>query len=303
MFLFRALAFYIASDWLVGPRIIKPVMAWVGSYTGLVNDHQTHLLSSGRAIIFDTVVLSTVLLTVALLICTERSPLQNFSLSLLLRRNGLAGGDGYWKRLFGFGALLGGGLATTILVGLGLAGMMRMQSNHQNLATSFRHQLLLAFASLAAGLTEEVSYRGYAQYALERGLSFWPAATLTSIWFGWSHYGEGDPLFGALSVAVWGVVSCLALRVTGNLAMSIGFHAMWNYVENGIFGVSDSSFIFGGAWMRTVPHGPAVLTGASVGPEGSIIFFLANALMIAGLLFWHSHSMASQRRLDSREVK
>lgn len=109
---------------------------------------------------------------------------------------------------------------------------------------------------------------------------------MTSAWFGWSHYGEGVPLIGALSVAEWGLFSCLALRATGNLALSIGFHSTWNYMENAIFGVSDSSFIFRGSLARTKPHGPAWATGGSVGPEGSALFMAANAAMIVGLVIW-----------------
>ena len=133
------------------------------------------------------------------------------------------------------------------------------------------------------GLSEEFLFRGYAQYTLARGIGFWPAAVSLSLVFGAAHLrNPGEGMVGALNVAVTGLVFAFALRRTGNLWLAVAWHACFDFGETFLFSVPDSGFVFDHHLSNAVLHGPAWLTGGTVGPEGSVFGFLT--MGISGLV-------------------
>jgi len=135
--------------------------------------------------------------------------------------------------------------------------------------------LLWAIAFVLVGLSEEFMFRGYAQYTLARGIGFWPAAVVLSLVFGAAHLrNPGEGIVGALNVAVTGLVFAFALRRTGNLWLAVGWHACFDFGETFLFSVPDSGFVFDHHLSNALLHGPVLLTGGTVGPEGSVFGFL-----------------------------
>ena len=135
--------------------------------------------------------------------------------------------------------------------------------------------LLWAVAFLLVGFSEEFMFRGYVQYTLTRGIGFWPGAACLSLLFGAAHLkNPGEGIVGALNVAVTGMVFAFALRRTGNLWLAVGWHAAFDFGETFLFSVPDSGFVFDHHLSNAVLHGPAWLTGGTVGPEGSVFGFL-----------------------------
>jgi hypothetical protein len=138
---------------------------------------------------------------------------------------------------------------------------------------------LWAAAFVLVGLSEEFSFRGYTQYTLARGVGFWPAAVCLSLAFGAVHLrNPGEGLLGAADVAVTGLVWAFALRRTGSLWLAVGWHASFDFGETFLFSVPDSGFVFDHHLSNAVLHGPAWLTGGTVGPEGSIFSFVTLAI-------------------------
>ena len=134
---------------------------------------------------------------------------------------------------------------------------------------------LWAVVFVFVGLSEEFLFRGYAQYTLARGIGFWPAAACLSLVFGAVHLrNPGEGIVGALNVAVTGMVFAFALRRTGNLWLAVGWHAAFDFGETFLFSVPDSGNVFDHHLSNAVLHGPAWLTGGTVGPEGSVLGFL-----------------------------
>jgi len=132
-----------------------------------------------------------------------------------------------------------------------------------------------ALAFLFVGLSEEFLFRGYIQYALGRSIGFWPAAFLLSLSFGAIHLrNPGEGIVGVASVAVTGLVFAFALRRTGNLWLAVGWHASFDFGETFLFSVPDSGVLYDKHLSVAALHGPAWLTGGSVGPEGSVFSFL-----------------------------
>ncbi|HKW63673.1 MAG TPA: type II CAAX endopeptidase family protein [Candidatus Acidoferrum sp.] len=141
--------------------------------------------------------------------------------------------------------------------------------------------LLWAVAFLLVGFSEEFMFRGYVQYTLTRGIGFWPGAVCLSLLFGAIHLrNPGEGLVGAADAAVAGLVWAFALRRTGSLWLTVGWHACFDFGETFLFSVPDSGYMFDHHLSNAVLHGPAWLTGGTVGPEGSAFGFLTMGLSV-----------------------
>ena len=137
------------------------------------------------------------------------------------------------------------------------------------------HILLFTFV----GFFEEFMFRGYMQYTLGDGIGFWPAAILLSLGFGAVHLGNpNEGPVGAASVALVGLFFAFTLYRTGNLWYAVGLHASFDWGETFLFSVPNSGLVMQGHLSNSLLHGPKWLTGANIGPEGSIFCFLTMAL-------------------------
>lgn len=165
---------------------------------------------------------------------------------------------------------------------------------------------LLKFAAfwglffLLVGFYEEFHFRGYTLFTLFAGLdfrwlkgpansvqsgnsdtlSFWSAAALLSVYFGGVHlFNPGENLTGVLAVAFIGLFFCLTVRRTGSLWFAVGFHAAFDWGETYLYSVPDSGTMAPGHLLSSSFHGPAWLTGGTVGPEGSVLVFVMIAVL------------------------
>jgi len=143
----------------------------------------------------------------------------------------------------------------------------------------WRYAFIWGVVFLSVGLLEEFLFRGYAQFTLATGLNFWPAATILSAAFGAVHISNsGEDIVGAVSVFVVGMFFCMTLRRTGNLWFAVGLHAAFDWGETFLFSVPDSGLVAAGHLLNSSLHGPAWLTGGSVGPEASVMTFVVLAI-------------------------
>jgi CAAX protease family protein len=145
-----------------------------------------------------------------------------------------------------------------------------------------RYAIEWAAGFFLVGVYEEFFFRGYLQFTLTSGIGFWPAAILLSLAFGavhWRNQGEGP--IGVLSVFVTGMFLCFTLRRTGTLWFAIGFHMAFDFGETYLYSVPDSGIVMPGHLLASSFHGPAWLTGGTVGPEGSALDFMIFAILFA----------------------
>jgi uncharacterized protein len=144
----------------------------------------------------------------------------------------------------------------------------------------FKFALFWIVFFLIVAFFEEFLLRGYTQFTLARGITFWPAALLLSIAFGAIHLGnQGEDRIGALGAAAIGLFFCLTLRRTGNLWFAVGMHTSWNWGETYLYSVPNSGMVVPGHLLKSSFQGPSWLTGGSVGPEASLFVFV----LIGGL--------------------
>lgn len=147
---------------------------------------------------------------------------------------------------------------------------------------------LWALTFLVVGFFEEFMFRGYTQFTLTTGIGFWPAAIILSALFGAVHLlNPGEGPVGALSVFVIGMFFCLTLRQTGSLWFAVGLHAAFDWGETFFFSVPDSGIVSPGHLLNSSLHGPAWLSGGTIGPEGSVMTFavIAAATVLFLLLY------------------
>jgi membrane protease YdiL (CAAX protease family) len=139
--------------------------------------------------------------------------------------------------------------------------------------------LLWGAMFLLVGLFEEFLIRGYLLYALASGIWFWPAAVLTSSLFLFAHIrNPGENWYGLADVFVIGMFFCFTLWRTGSLWFAVGSHAAWDWGQSYFYSVPDSGTISPGHLFAMHMHGPAWLSGGSVGPEGSLVSLVTHVL-------------------------
>lgn len=149
-------------------------------------------------------------------------------------------------------------------------------------ADALKFGALYGISFLMVGIFEEFCFRGYMQATLGPSIGFWPAAIILSILFGAVHLSNlGEAWYGAAMAGSFGILASFGLQRTGNIWFPIGMHAAWDWAETYFYGVPDSGFLAKGHFLNSTFHGPAWLTGGTVGPEGSVFAFLV--LVIGGV--------------------
>lgn len=167
---------------------------------------------------------------------------------------------------------MGLGLAaiTALLCAMRAVGVYRFGSIALNGRDALRWAAIYGFVFLLVALREEFRARGYLQYTLSGGLGFWPAAVLTSAFFGYSHHANaGEDWIGLFNAGAVGLLFCLLLRRSGNLWMPIGFHLAFDWGETYLYGVPNSGHVLPG-------H---LLSGSSSGAclQETVIFRIAGS--------------------------
>lgn len=144
-----------------------------------------------------------------------------------------------------------------------------------------KYGVLWALGFLMVGFFEEYCFRGYVLYTLTRGLTFWPAAILTSCFFAWVHHGNpGETWMGLAEIVLIGVVFAVSVQRTGSLWWAVGIHCSYDWGESFLFSVPDSGTHIVGHLSNATLHGSKWLSGGSVGPEASLFNLIGEALLL-----------------------
>lgn len=124
---------------------------------------------------------------------------------------------------------------------------------------------------LAVGWSEELAFRGYLLQNMKEGMGIWRAVLLSCILYGLLHMSNpNSSLLSGVLIAMIGFVRIFGWLRTGQLWLSMGMHAGWNFFQGFVLGFAVSG-------MRTeslIEHkisGPGWITGGSFGPEAGIL--------------------------------
>ena len=198
--------------------------------------------------------------------------------------------------LLGKGALWGLSPSALILIPIYFAGGCSFHGLALHGGDFIYYAVLWAVAMLAMGFVEEFLFRGYLLKTLGEGIGFWPAAIALSALFGLVHllFKPHEDWIDPISVGLYGLFWCLALRRTGSLWFAVGFHAASDYADMIIFAEPNS-----GNDGQPIPghlldirfHGPEWLTGGARGTEASVVVFA----VLAGLFYFFNRAYPPEK--------
>jgi membrane protease YdiL (CAAX protease family) len=193
---------------------------------------------------------------------------------------------GAFGKQFWLGVPFGFAMLSILLAGIGAGHGFSLGGLATTGPAAIEYGLVWGVAFVLVGVFEEFSFRGYLQATLGSGIGFWWAAVVLSTIFGAIHLNNsGEGKFGAFAAGVFGLVAAFSVLRTGSLWFAIGMHASWDWGETYFYGTPDSGFVPRGHLFNSSFHGPAWLTGGSVGPEGSYVVLLILLLGAAGIHF------------------
>jgi hypothetical protein len=203
--------------------------------------------------------------------------------SLGLRFNRLT----VWDLLIGF--FLSGLMVGIIFITLMAAGMLEIQSIHWS-GTSMPAVLgiLVWFIGIGVvvGLTEEMAFRGYLLQNLQEGIGMTWAIIISCILYGVVHMSNpNSSLLSGTLIAVIGFLRIFGWLRTGQLWLSMGMHAGWNFFQGPIFGFKVSGLKIESLIQHSL-SGPKWITGGVFGPEAGIVVLPVIALGLLVMYFW-----------------
>lgn len=142
----------------------------------------------------------------------------------------------------------------------------------------------LVFGMLGAA-GEELYGRGAVLLVAERFVGWRGAVLVSGILFFIFHLDNpGVSPFWLLRLCLQGMLLAYSVYRTQSLWWAIGYHAGWNWIGAPVFGSAGSGYLNQGHLFDFVPHGPDLVTGGAVGPEGSVFAYLAMAAAFGLLL-------------------
>ena len=185
---------------------------------------------------------------------------------------GLCGEQGLKKFLIGLA--VGIAMMGAIVTAIALSGGYRVA----DLAPAFASPAALGWiALLLAGFTvqasvEEFVFRGWLFSSVMRRWNTTAAFILSSAAFTFVHFSPRASLPELVMTFVFAIFACAWVRRSNSIWGVMGWHTGWNWFGGTGFDVPITGMDTGlpALVVEMVPVGPAWLTGAGEGPEGSV---------------------------------
>ena len=181
------------------------------------------------------------------------------------------GGRGAALREFLVGLAIGALLMSTVIAVLALLG------SYHVVDVGWSTGILAGLgAGVLAGFTEEILFRGILLRLIEGWVGTWWALAITAVFFGAAHLTNSHAtVFGSVAIVLEaGILLGACYLLTRRLWLAIGVHVAWNFVQGGIFGSDISGTGSGRGLIEARFTGPDLLTGGSMGVEGSVVAVL-----------------------------
>lgn len=148
----------------------------------------------------------------------------------------------------------------------------------------------VAYYGLAAGLTEELMFRGIIMGCLERAFNMKLAVILPSVLFGALHLIVGGlSIIGAIQLLIAGslvgILFSLITLESGSIWSAALVHGLWNMVFAGGLVHVGNSAEGDAVFNLTINSSSMLLTGGDFGVEASLVSILAYAVFSL-LAYW-----------------
>jgi CAAX protease family protein len=267
IYLLMVYALSRASGFAIGH--IAPIREWL-------NSQPNSVIAAGPMILKECISFLVVLLPALIMTRIERQPFGAYGLPVEQ-----AFGKRFWQGVpFGFAMM------TLLIVLIAAFHGYSYEGISASGSQAVKYAVLYGIGFLFVGFFEEFGFRGYIQSTLASGIGFWPSALILSFLFGYIHLNNpGEAKIGAFMAGSFGLLALFSLRRTGSLWFAVGMHAAFDWTETYFFGVPDSGLLAQAHLLNSSFHGPVLLTGGSVGPEGSYLVFAVLILSASALHF------------------
>jgi membrane protease YdiL (CAAX protease family) len=185
------------------------------------------------------------------------------------------------------GVLIGFTMLVAMLSLLWALGLYHVQVGHLRNWFSF-----LVFNSYISGILEELAFRAILLRLFSRAFGPGWGLALSSAAFGAAHLSHASWLQAAEIALNGGLTMGLLYMASGRLWMSMAMHIAWDFTEGALLGVGNPDGL-----LRSTPVAgkPAILTGGSFGPDGSLLAALIGAVFISGILYANSKGLFDTR--------
>jgi membrane protease YdiL (CAAX protease family) len=142
---------------------------------------------------------------------------------------------------------------------------------------------------LAVAWSEELGLRGYVLQNLRDGVGLVWAVVLSCILYGALHMANpNSTVLSGVLIAALGYLRVFGWLRTGQLWLSMGMHAGWDFLQGPVLGLSVS-----GMHTESLVHptlsGPSWVTGGVFGPEAGIAMLPALGLGLLLMHLWTTH--------------
>jgi len=206
---------------------------------------------------------------------------------------------GRWWVDFAFGLGVGAFLQAVLFTIESRAGWIEIESTHWAISPQLPFAFGIGFSvvkALCVGTAEEFLSRGYQLVNLTEGLTGrggldrkragLVAALVTSAVFGLLHItNENSTWRSTTGLVANGMLLATGPLLTGKLAIPIGLHMGWNFMQGSVLGFPVSGDKESASWLAIRQGGPELWTGGDFGPEGgllSVVVTLVGIVLVAG---------------------
>lgn len=171
---------------------------------------------------------------------------------------------------FGFGILM---ISLTVII-LFSTNLLDWESTKDNLQGSkmILPTVLILFAYLIQGSTEEIVFRGWLMPIIGIKYSPWVGIIVSSILFALLHGANDNITFlSILNLFLFGIFIALFAIRQGSIWGVCAWHAIWNWMQGNFYGLEVSGNSDSPTLLNFKEIGPDWITGGNFGPEGGII--------------------------------
>lgn len=200
-----------------------------------------------------------------------------------------------WMKEFAWGTLLGFGTMLTIAGLIWAIGGVRFELDPARSLGALGYGL---YFFLFVALFEENLYRGFLFQRLVDGTGVWFAQIALALLFATGHWGNpgmdgAAKVLGTLDIFLGAILYGLAYLRTRSLALPVGLHLGWNWMQGHVLGFGVSGYGQNG-WFKPLFQGKAEwLTGGDFGPEASAFAVVVDLVVIGLLWKWRGVNQAN----------
>ena len=208
----------------------------------------------------------------------RRQPLSSVGLRLDAR---------WWRQAFA-GVAIGCALMALVAGSIAAAGGVRFGLDPARGLTVLAAG---AWTFLWVALLEEILFRGFLFQRMVDGLGRAWALALMSALFAFAHWGNpgmehATLLWASIDTMLGALLLGFAWLRTGSLALPVGIHFGWNWLQGTVLGFDVSGLDQAGWLAPQLLDKPQWFTGGAFGPEASLFAVVVDALAVLALWRW-----------------